>query len=108
MPPGPDAAGWEREALGLLCSDRITPARRRELWEALAPELFEDPLYRALFEEIRRVGPVAAHRLRELLPARLTVRGFPDFSMEEIPCPSSAEDGSTEALYLRVKRRAGG
>jgi len=48
---------------------------------------FEDPLQRVVFEEIRGMGSIDSRRLRALLPARVTNRGFPDFDLDEFLAP---------------------
>lgn len=73
----------ERDALRLLCSDLISPDTRVRLAGVLDSCAFGDDLNRAVFEEIVGTGPVTARRLRELLPGRVTLRGFPDFELKD-------------------------
>lgn len=73
----------ERDALRLLCSDLISPDTRVRLAGLLNSCAFDDDLNRVVFEEIVGTGPVTARRLRELLPGRVTLRGFPDFELKD-------------------------
>jgi hypothetical protein len=83
---------FERDALRLLCSDLISPATRAQLAGMLKACAFGNELNRVVFEEIVKVDSVPARRLRELLPGRVTLHGFPDFELKEFLGPSGAED----------------
>lgn len=82
----------ERDALRLLCSDLIPPERRAGLAGMVNHRAFGDDLNRVVYEEIVGIGPVPARRLRELLPGRVTLRGFPDFELKQFLGPNGAED----------------
>lgn len=82
----------ERDALRLLCSDLITPETRAQLAGMVNHRAFGDDLNRVVYEEIVGCGPVPARRLRELLPGRVTLRGFPDFELTEFLGRSGTED----------------
>jgi hypothetical protein len=84
--------GHERDALRLLCSDLISPDTRVHLAGMLNERAFENDLNRAVYEEIVDVGAVGARRLRELLPGRVTLRGFPDFELKEFLGRSDTSD----------------
>ena len=73
----------EKDALLLLCSELIPPATRVRLSGQLAHHGFIGDLARVVFEEISALGEIPARRLRELLPARMTNRGFPDFELNQ-------------------------
>jgi len=83
---------YERDALRLLCSELISPATRVQLAGMLKPSAFGNEMNRVVFEEIAEVNSVPARRLRELLPGRVTLHGFPDFELKEFLGPSGAED----------------
>jgi hypothetical protein len=72
----------ERDALRLLSSDLISPETRVQLAGLLNERSFHDELNRVVYEEIAGVGTVPARRLHELLPGRVTLRGFPDFDLK--------------------------
>lgn len=82
----------ERDALRLLCSDLISPDTRVQLAGLLDERVFGDHLNRVLYEEIVGAGPINARRLRELLPGRLTLRGFPDFELKDFLARNGTED----------------
>jgi hypothetical protein len=82
----------ERDALRLLLSDLISPDTRVQLAGLLHDYSFTDELNGVVYEEIARLGPVATRRLRELLPGRVTLRGFPDFDLKEFLGRSGVED----------------
>ncbi|HEY2458613.1 MAG TPA: hypothetical protein VGI13_15020 [Candidatus Acidoferrum sp.] len=92
----------ERDTLRLLCSNLIRPITRVELSGLLDPSLFDDPLHRTVLEEIAALGPVPPARLRELLPARITNRGFPDFNLNEFLGRDQATEDEIEKLFRSV------
>ena len=92
----------ERQALRLLCSNLIRPQTRMELCELLDPALFEELIHRVVFEEIRASGPLAAARLREMLPARVTNRGFPDFELTDLLGKGTATEAEIEELFESI------
>jgi len=95
---------FERNALRLLCSVLIQPVTRVELAALLDGELFLEPLNRVIFEEIAALGDVPSAKLRELLPSRVTNRGFPDFELKEFLAPDLATESEIEGLFESVLR----
>ena len=90
---GSSRAHLERDTLRLLCSELIESETRVRLTSMLRTDMFADDLNRMVFEEIVRAGAVAARRLKEWLPGRVTLRGFPDFELSELlGQPGAAED----------------
>ena len=98
----PSHAHLERNTLRLLCSNLIRPVTRIELSSLLDPSLFDDPLHRAVLQEISALGPVPPARLRELLPARIANRGFPEFSLTEFLGRDQATENEIEDLFRSV------
>jgi hypothetical protein len=94
----------ERDLLRLLCSVLVKPVTRVELCRLVDPSKFVDPLQRVLFEEIRALGPVDAKRLLQLLPARVTNRGFPDFDLDDLLTPKLVSEGDIEKLFQSALR----
>jgi hypothetical protein len=94
----------ERDTLRLLCSVLLKPATRVEICRLLDSTKFIDPMQRILFEEIRGLGAVDAKRLLELLPARVTNRGFPDFSLEDLLAPKLVTEEQIEKLFQSALR----
>jgi hypothetical protein len=92
----------ERNALRLLCSNLIRPNTRIELAGLLDPALFDDPLDRTVLEEIAALGPIEPSRLRELLPARITNRGFPEFDLKLFLGAGAASEKEIEELFRSV------
>ena len=82
----------ERDALRLLCSDLISPETRMQLAGMLKDCPFQDDLNRVVYDEIVDIGPITSRRLRELLPGRVTLRGFPDFELKDFLAHTAAED----------------
>ncbi len=89
----------QRNTLRLLCSVLIKPETRVDLCGMLTPAVFEDPLQRVVFEEICRLGPVSSRHLRELLPARVTNRGFPEFNLKQLLAPSEVSEQEMTAIF---------
>ena len=92
----------ERKTLRLLCSVLLKPVTRVELARLLDPGLFTGALHRTVFEEIAAVGAVPSQKLRELLPARITNRGFPEFDLREFLAPEMASEAEIEKLFESV------
>jgi len=82
----------ERDALRLLCSDLILPHTRVQLAGMLNERAFGNDLNRVVYEEIVGIGAISVRRLRELLPGRVTLRGFPDFDLNELLGRNGADD----------------
>ena len=99
-----DRDDMERGALRLLCSVLIKPGTRVEICRLLDPGVFVDTLRRTVFEEIRALGFVESRRLRELLPARVTNRGFPGFDLAELLGAKLASEAEIEKLFESVLR----
>jgi len=89
----------ERNTLRLLCSVLLKPGTRLEICRLLDPGVFHDPLRRAVFEEIRALGAVESRRLRELLPARVANRGFPDFDLHDFLAPHEVSEAEIDKLF---------
>src|SRR5579859_3828713 len=89
----------ERNTLRFLCSVLIKGGTRGEICRLLDPSVFQDPLRRIVFEEIRDLGSVDSRRLRELLPARVTNRGFPDFDLKQLLAPHEVNEREIDHLF---------
>ena len=89
----------ERNTLRFLCSVLIQGGTRGEICKLLDPSVFQDPLRRVVFEEIRQLGSVDSRRLRELLPARMTNRGFPDFDLQTFLAPHEVNEKEIDQLF---------
>ena len=92
----------ERNALRLLCSVLIKPGTRVEICGLLDASVFQDPLRRVVFEEIHALGTLESRRLRELLPSRVTNRGFPDFDLHDFLAPHEVSEAEIDKLFESV------
>ncbi len=90
---------FERDAIRLLCSDLIQPVTRVQLTGLLKDYVFLDDLNRVVYEAIVEAGEAPTRRLRELLPARVTIRGFPDFELKEFLGRTEATDDDIDKLF---------
>jgi len=89
----------ETNTLRFLCSVWIQGGTRGEVCRLLDASVFHDPLRRVVFEEIRELGSVDSRRLRELLPARLTNRGFPDFDLKSLLAAPEVSEKEIDQLF---------
>ena len=89
----------ERNTLRFLCSVLIKGGTRGELCRLLDPGVFQDPLRRVVFEEIRELGSIDSRHLRELLPGRVTNRGFPDFDLKSFLAPHEVSEKEIDQLF---------
>lgn len=96
-PPNSARLAAERKALQLLCSTELNPVKRAQICATIAIPIFTDILYRVVFEEILALGSINMCRLCELLPARITNRGFPDFDAGFLFEPTNLPMGGVEA-----------
>src|ERR1700742_2252681 len=103
-PNATEHAAAERDLLRLLCSVLVKPVTRVELGRLVDPEKFVDPTHRIVFEEIRSLGPVDANLLLQLLPSRVTTRGFPDFDLDELLTPKLVSEADIEKLFQSALR----
>src|SRR5579864_9297821 len=97
-------AAAERDLLRLLCSILVKPVTRVELCGLVDPEKFIDATQRIVFEEIRALGPVDSKRLLEVLPTRVTNRGFPDFDLDDLLTPKLVSEQDIENLFQSALR----
>jgi hypothetical protein len=97
-------AAAERDLLRLLCSILVKPVTRVELCRLVDPEKFVDATQRIVFEEIRALGQIDAKLLLQLLPARVTNRGFPDFDLDELLTPKLVSEQDIEKLFQSALR----
>src|SRR5437773_6894650 len=89
----------EKNTLRFLCSVLIKGGTRGEICRLLDPSVFQDPLRRVVFEEIRELGAIDSRRLRELLPSRVTNRGFPDFDLRHLLAPYEVSEKEIDQLF---------
>ena len=89
----------QKNTLRLLCSVLIKSGTRVEICRLLSPGVFQDPLERVVFEEICELGAIDSRRLRELLPARVTNRGFPDFDLQSFLAPHEVTEKEIDQLF---------
>jgi hypothetical protein len=94
----------ERDLIRLLCSILVKPVTRVELCRLVNPGKFIDAVQRVIFEEIRALGPVDGKLLLEMLPARVTNRGFPDFDLDELLTPRLVSEQDIEKLFQSALR----
>lgn len=89
----------QKNTLRFLCSVLIKSGTRSEICKLLDPGVFDDPMHRAVFEEIRDMGSIDSRRLRELLPARVASRGFPDFDLRKLLAPYEVSEKEIDHLF---------
>ena len=89
----------ERDTLRLLCSVLIKSGTRLEICRLLDPDVFQDPLRRVVFEELRALGAIESRRLREILPTKVTNRGFPDFDLHDFLAPHEVTEAEIDKLF---------
>ncbi|HKV60844.1 MAG TPA: hypothetical protein VJO16_02955 [Candidatus Acidoferrum sp.] len=89
----------QKNTLRFLCSVLIKSGTRSEICKLLDPCVFDDPLHRVVFEEIRDMGSIDSRRLRELLPVRVTGRGFPDFDLKQFLAPYEVSEREIDHLF---------
>ncbi len=89
----------QKNTLRFLCSVLIKSGTRAEICKLLDPAVFEDPMHRVVFEEIRDMGSIDSRRLRELLPTRVANRGFADFDLKQLLAPYEVSEKEIDHLF---------
>src|SRR5260370_7883506 len=89
----------QKNTLRFLCSVLIKSGTRAEICKLLDPGVFDDPMHRVVFEEIRDMGSIDSRRLRELLPTRMADRGFPDFDLRKLLAPYEVNEKEIDHLF---------
>src|SRR5229473_8133659 len=89
----------QKNTLRFLCSVLIKSGTRAEICKLLDPDVFDDPMHRVVFEEIRDMGSIDSRRLRELLPTRVASRGFPDFDLRKLLAPYEVSEKEIDHLF---------
>jgi hypothetical protein len=89
----------QKNTLRFLCSVLIKSGTRAEICKLLDPSVFDDPMHRVVFEEIRDMGSIDSRRLRELLPTRMASRGFPDFDLRKLLAPYEVSEKEIDHLF---------
>ena len=74
----------ELRVLRLLCAPNLPPKVRENIAAELSAALFHEPSHQIIFEEICALLRLSSDRLRELLPARVTNRGVPEFDFDAL------------------------
>jgi len=94
-----DRERLERDTLRLLCSILVKPGTRLEICRLLHPEDFQDPIRRAVFEEIKAAGELRSRGLRASLKARMQSRGFPALDLDKLLSPRPANETDIARLF---------
>lgn len=84
----------ERKVLSAVCREAYEGSVRDSARELLAGYEWRDAAHQAVFDIVMKFPDAAAEVLRDQLPAKLTLRGFPDFdfdSLFDVPMPPDAE-----------------
>src|SRR6266404_1535751 len=104
MPFHDSSAGFhlQKNTLRFLCSVLIKSGTRVEICKLLDPSVFDDALQRVVFEEIRQLGSIDSRRVRALLPARVTSRGFPGFALKQFLAPHEVSEKDICQLFESV------
>lgn len=87
----------ERRVLQVLCQGApdgpLAGART-----SLRGYRWRDPVHQAIFEIVLSLPPSPPDLVRDLLPSRLTRRGFPDFAVQELFQPHGLSEREVEGL----------
>lgn len=74
----------EFAVLRLLCQRTLEPQDRELFVGDIDPTIFSEPSHRVVYEELRALNRFPFERLQDLLPARVTNRGIPDFDFHAL------------------------
>jgi len=93
----------QKNTLRFLCSVLIKSGTRSEICKLLDPGVFDDPLHRVVFEEIREMGAVDSRRLRELSAGTRDQPWIPGLRPEAPACTLRSERKRRSIIYLRAR-----
>lgn len=88
----------ERRVLQVLCQGTPQGPVVDQARASLGGYRWSDPVHQVIFEIVLGLPPDATQAIRDLLPARLTRRGFPDFAIDDLFRPH----GLTKAEAVRL------
>ena len=101
-----DESGTPRElelaALRALCQGSTDGSLLREGLGILAGHRFVEPLHQVFFEVLETISSDNPAVIRDLLPARLNNRGFPDFDLEIYFRPNSLTRAQALELFRHL------
>src|SRR5213594_3953401 len=113
MPPSSESEAersLELIILRALCQGTPEGSVRASAKRILGSYRWREPLHQAVFEVIMGMPKHDTRVIRDLLPARLTRRGFPDFNLSDFFGGRAVARKRVEAAMqqLKCKSRSGG
>ncbi len=103
-----DVTAMERTVLRALCQG----AEGGEVWkdgiELLQGYRFRDVTHQMVFEALQQIGTGRAEVIREQLPRRLALAGFPDLNLRELFEPHGLDYPRALALIRQLAEGATG
>ncbi|HUI41588.1 MAG TPA: hypothetical protein VL523_06440 [Terriglobia bacterium] len=92
----------ERQVLAAVCREAYEGSVRDSARELLAGYEWRDAAHQAVFDIVMKFPDAASEVLREQLPAKLTLRGFPDFDFDSLFELSIPPDAETEQWMRKL------
>ncbi len=89
MTPQEEIINTERSVLKALCQGLLRGPAFTQVRASLADYPWREPIHQALFRALLSIPFSDPKIIRDLLPARLTLLGFPDVRFEELFEPVS-------------------
>ena len=100
-----DQLDAERRVLQVLCQGTQQGSLLELARTSLRAYRWRDPVHQAIFEIVLSLpADATAQALRDLLPARLTRRGFPDFAIDDVFQPHGLSKPEAERLIESLHR----
>jgi hypothetical protein len=96
-----NVAGLERLALQAISSATPEGKVRETARRILAGYCWREPFHQVMFEAL--MSTEDSRVIRELLPARLTRKGFPDFDIDDLFEPSGLSPEQIQQLFERIR-----
>jgi hypothetical protein len=87
-----DRVPSERAVLSALCQNVLSQDRRAQVVRLLMRYHFAEPSHQIIFQAIASMHTVEAHRIRELLPARVNNLGLPDVDLQTFFAPQQLDE----------------
>jgi hypothetical protein len=102
--PQDEIINTERDVLRVLCQGHLPGPAVARVRTSLAGYQWHEPLHQIIFGALLSIPFSDPNIIRDLLPARLVMRGFPDVKFEELFEPVAISAERAEQLVERLRQ----
>lgn len=103
-----DIVETERRVLRALCQGTFEGSVRASARSLLVGYPWREPLHQVIFDAVLSIPSGSPELIQSELPACLTRRGFPDFSLDDLFHPQDLSKDEIEGLMRQLASSAAG